>query len=89
MKATKSRDGERRFTVNVTFRVGRDVMEDILAREISTYGEPKLSRKEIMKVVRKWLKSDGDEVTWMDEERFEKGSQARAAEMVNKIFPEL
>lgn len=93
-KPTLSRDGEFRFTLNVSFRVGRLDLIHCLCCHLAwrVDGTPESpwpsSRAAILSVARKFLEDRGSDV-WACAEDVEQRYKDAAQDLVDKHFPEL
>lgn len=88
MKATPSRDGELRFTVKITARVGRSDLIDAIALHADMDQEFPKTRREALKTAVWAISRDGDNM-WARAEDIEESVRKRAQEVVDRLFPEL
>jgi len=88
MKATKSQDGCRRFTVRVKHRVGRIDIINALRNHLDRSGEPMpRTRVHIMDAVRQVLVREGDTMWATAEDAPD--LTAEQLQIIDRAFPEL
>ncbi len=88
MKATRSKDGELRFTVTVKHRVSRIDIVNAVRIHIETTGEPMpCGRVDIMDVVRRTISHEGDSMWTTAGDMPELTAEQLAT--IDKAFPEL
>jgi hypothetical protein len=90
MKATMSRDGERRVSFRLDFRLDKGQMIKLLAMHAATYGDmdEKLSEKSVMEMVKKQLRRQGeDELDFRSDDEIEDALDW-ATEQVERFWKE-
>lgn len=88
MKATPSKDGAFRFSINVKFRAGAEEIVTAICSLLPKSDHVKINRKTVLFECKQLFEDCGEDM-WARQDNATDAEQLLAVELAKKLFPEL